>query len=399
MHANGTYRIDIALCALLGLAGFLIPLALGLQLPEVVFLAYDQYYGSDIVQSHHYMSGEEVGPAHLRTSVHPIFSFLVIPPTTILMQLGLPSTTAAAVIVALTGLATCCMVYAFGRVAGISPVDAALLTAVFLASGAFLHWWSVPETYPFGGMSVMFACLAAVIPGVSRIGWVAVAALTLSFTTTNWIAGILAAAQRLSRRDVVVVVVASFVVVAILSLWQKTFIRTAQFFFLPDAVLDEVQHLAAVKVEEHQVGFSDRVVSFVANPWVVPAPVLTESHGIRPDHLAYGPLGWIALIAIGLVAACALWNLWRTPGLRPFVVVPALFLAFQFVLHLVYGDEPFLYSAHFVPAMICVLALGFLGAGAMLCRAAAVVFVAGAGVTNVSAYLAAMAVLETVVLS
>jgi hypothetical protein len=380
--------MDIFLGGCLGLIGFLVSVALVSHLPQVVYDEVDMYYGADINRVYDYMTGQDRF-AHFRSSVHPIFSFLAFPPTRALMGAGLTTASAAGLIVALTAFVTCATIYAFGRLAGLARLDAVLLTTVFTTSATFIHWWSVPETFAFGGMSVAMAFTAALLPAVTRIGWIALAGLTLAFTTTNWVAGFLAASRRLSRGDTALVMAASFAVVAVLAVWQKAFIPTALFFFSPAVLFEELTFVGAINPDAYTVSPTDRIVSFLANTWVAPDFVLTETEGVRPVHLAYGPIGWLALLAVGAVFVCSFWNSLSSSRNQPLIIVPSLFLVFQFLLHMVYGDEPFLYSAHFLPAMICLAALGFLGKSVNYCRAAALIYCVCAAFVNVGAFLAA----------
>jgi hypothetical protein len=386
--------MDICIGGFLGFVGFLVSVTLGSHLPQVVFVEVDMYYGADINRVYDYMTGQDRF-AHFRSSVHPVFSFLAFPPTRALMGVGLSTASAAGLIVALTAFVTCSVLYSFGRLAGLARLDAILLTTMFMTSATFIHWWTVPETFAFGGMSVAMAFTAALMPSVTRIGWVALAGLTLSFTTTNWVAGLLAASQRLSRSDTVLVLAASFAVVALLAVWQKAFIPTALFFFSPAVVFDELNFVGAINPDAYRVSPLDRVASFLANTWVAPDFVLTETEGLRPVHLAYSLIGWLALLAVGAVFVCSFWNSRNASLVQPLILVPSLFLAFQFILHMVYGDEPFLYSAHFLPAMLCIAAPGFLGKSVNYCRAAAIIYCVCAAFTNVKAFLSATQVLSS----
>ena len=63
-----------------------------------------------------------------------------------------------------------------------------------------------------------------------------------------------------------------------------------------------------------------------------------------------GSTAWIVLLTAGIMAVIRGAGPWR---LR--VIVTALLIE-QLFLHTVYGDEPFLYAAHFVPLLILLTA-------------------------------------------
>lgn len=63
-------------------------------------------------------------------------------------------------------------------------------------------------------------------------------------------------------------------------------------------------------------------------------------------------------------------------------------LSFEFILHQVYGDEPFLYSAHFIPAFTMLIAFGLAGRASRLARVAAIVFILAGTTANLRTFLA-----------
>ena len=64
-----------------------------------------------------------------------------------------------------------------------------------------------------------------------------------------------------------------------------------------------------------------------------------------------------AMIAITAYLAVALFRFIRSTNLRDIGALVAGFILLQLLLHLVYGDEPFLYSYHFLPFLIIFIAL------------------------------------------
>jgi len=70
------------------------------------------------------------------------------------------------------------------------------------------------------------------------------------------------------------------------------------------------------------------------------------------------------------------------PELRAFSLTLIAYLVGQMLLHLIYGDEPFLYSAHFMPAMIMVGAIGFLCPARVVTRGVALLFIITAAISN-----------------
>jgi hypothetical protein len=95
-----------------------------------------------------------------------------------------------------------------------------------------------------------------------------------------------------------------------------------------------------------------------------------------------GAILWVAMLAWGGIRAV------RDPVLGRLAIALALFILFQLALHLVYGDEMFLYTLNFVPLMVVLAAFALLGERRALAR---VGFVALAGCllyNNLSEYIA-----------
>ena len=67
-----------------------------------------------------------------------------------------------------------------------------------------------------------------------------------------------------------------------------------------------------------------------------------------------GWAGGSALVLWSLLLAAGVVGLLRTPRSRGFAAVLGLTLAAQVALHLIYGDETFLYAAHFLPLLMAV---------------------------------------------
>lgn len=379
--------LDLAIAAVIGMLAGALSLALSRYIAPILYVDVDLYFGADINRVYDYMTGQGRF-AQFRSNVHPVFTFLLFPPTRSFMGIGFTPEQATQILVALSAGATTVMIYAIGRLTGLSRLDAALLGALFIASGAFVFWWTVPETFAFGGMSVALAFMVALLRSTGLLAWVLTSALSLAITTTNLAAPLIAGIFRLGWTRTIQVAAISFGLVVVLSVWQRAYLPTARLFFLPGSILEELAFVQMLADVGWSVSFGGKLASFWLAPWVVPETVLTGTQGIRPVHLAYGLSGWLGLSGLLALNIAVLDTLRHRADLRALVLAPALFLAFQFVLHLVYGDEPFLYSAHFMPAFLCIAAAGFLGRMAWLCRVGVLVLVVIGGLTNVMTFMA-----------
>ena len=79
----------------------------------------------------------------------------------------------------------------------------------------------------------------------------------------------------------------------------------------------------------------------------------------------------------------------------------SVFIGSEYILHLVYGDSPFLYSAHFLPAMVVLVGLSLANSAKTSAamrgwiRSAAVVFIALSLPLNIQAFLKAVHLAES----
>jgi hypothetical protein len=100
-------------------------------------------------------------------------------------------------------------------------------------------------------------------------------------------------------------------------------------------------------------GKTGRILS--TGEMIVP-PRRLVTQGARPGSGSrwgqMAALCWVVLLGVGLR------GLWTGPGHQLFRVVLAVTLLGQVGLHLLYGDETFLYTPHFLPLLLLVVAFG-----------------------------------------
>lgn len=386
---------EILIVSIIAVLAAGISMSLSARLAPALYAEFDLYFGADINRVYDYMGGQGQ-IVQYRSTVHPVFTFLFFPPTRGLIGVGFSPEQAVRIVVALGAGTTTAILYITGRLIGLLRLDCLLLCAMFIASAGFVFWWSVPETFSFGGMSIALSFLVALLPSASILVWSLTGALALSITTTNWAAPLIGSFLRLGWRKMLRVALISFGLVVILSIWQRAYLPTSRFFFMPGALTGELAYVPMVSEVSPSIGLGSNLASFWLAPWVMPASALIESASplndtvkvpsIRPVHFAYGLPGWLALGGVLAVAVAAVDAMRRHAGLRALASVAGLFLVFQFLLHMVYGDEPFLYTAHFMPAFMIILATGFLGRLALICRIGAIVFIVLGGATNFMAF-------------
>ena len=308
---------------------------------------------------------------HHRTNVHPLFSILMHPAYTALARMnGVKADTEPespahiAVSNLLSGLgggAAMALLFFLLRSIGTPGLDA-VVYAVLAASSAFaLFWFSVPETYAWGSISILFALLIAAVGCRRRLHviWYALASLgTFAITTTNWSVGLLATWTRWRWRKALVVTMAVLCVASGLSITQKLLFPSSWFFF---NIAREKNYV----MQEHGGGPVASMRSLLFHTIVAPEPTTIvhprypDAKIIRIQDRSPGGASLVGKAAAGLwglLIAGGVWALVRHRGLLPFRITLGLSLAGQCALHAVYGSETFLYSAHFGPMMILCVA-------------------------------------------
>jgi hypothetical protein len=295
---------------------------------------------------------------HYRTSVHPLFSLLVASPI-LLATHGLQVPEFRAVLAALSVNAALVtgILYIVLRLF-LPLLDAVLYSVLFLSSAAFIFWFGTPETFAWGGMSLLVALLIGAAAPFGR-GWctmVLASALTLSFTVTNWMGGLAAALVSQPLRRAVQASVYAFALVAVLTPVQYMVFPSAGKFLY---AREEQHYLKRDLLEKGATNAANFWVgSLLASRPTLYPPYKDAQHGslgsTNGDLAAVGRIAgiaWLALLGMGL------WASVRDARFRSLKIALALMLAGQAALHLVYVDEPFLYAAHYLPLLIVLAAL------------------------------------------
>ena len=351
--------------------------------------AFDTWFDGDNLRYFDMMSIRDADAT--RTTRHPLFPLFAYPPVKALMMLRIDRITAARISVAGVGATCIALLFLLLRCIGCRRFDAALFSLVLAVSAASMFWFVLPESYPFGSASILLAVFIVALGEVLEIApwwYLLVSAVTLSFTTTNWMIGILATFARLRWRKAVQVTVGAFMLVLFLWGIQKAiFPRASFFFYLPTASNGGDQFVMADKAG----GLRKISTAAIFHSMVMPdikegerfipedGPVLTVQHSAPGSTGFWGKLAvgaWILLLAFGVWSLIFLNRLFRPR------VVLALGLIGLLAVHSLFGIETFLYSLHFIPLLVAVAALGTLTRARPLVLALAGILVVSAGVNN-----------------
>jgi hypothetical protein len=301
---------------------------------------------------------------HYRSEVHPLFSLLTAPVVYVLATtLRISHVQAIRLVVAVTAAMWAVTLFSLLRLLGLRRLTAVWFAVMGTTTSAAVWWFAVPETFALGAVGIMLALIVITLSSsrtVPAAVYTAVSAFTLSVTVTNWMAGIVMAAVALPTRRAIQTSVKALGLVIAAWTFQKVFFRSVRFFLRSTHELKYVEPLSAYRLWQviraffvHSV-LAPQYVIVEAGPYrSIPLKLVTQFSPMASDAWALvGGSAWLGLLAIGAVAMVTMREHARIR------LSLAIILGGQFALHLVYGNETFLYSLHWVPLLVVVAALG-----------------------------------------
>jgi hypothetical protein len=304
---------------------------------------------------------------HHRANIRPLFSLISIPVTALISKLsGVRGIDAIWIF-----NAACMSVWAGGlyltvRTLGAATVPALLAGALGAASASAMYWFIVPETYALSSMCLVLLLLLAAVEvrrPQGRLVWIASGTLVACTLASNILAVFVLSFCMKPRKE------ALQISAAVIALFVAALF--AQRVILPTGATVRPGNV------EGESGFvlhpdSGGPACIAAAVWISPliAPGArtvgeAEATGHRVSvqcmQPASGPLRlaaaalWLGVFAWGVAA---LFRRRDDSGrLRRFTCGVLGALALNSLLHMVYGEETFLYALHFTPYLL-VLASG-----------------------------------------
>jgi hypothetical protein len=324
---------------------------------------------------------------HYRTKVHPLFSLIAYPPVFGLkLVFGVSPRMAVNIVITAVAMLWISSFYLLLRLIRCHRLDAILFTLLMITSATAMCWTVVPETYIFGSLSILLALITTAISQRYEIpSWwyTAISSLTMSFTITNWMAGIFATFIKYHWKRALQITVNAFCAVVILWGVQKYIFPTAT-FFLGDK--EEIEYVN----NPHTGGPLHIMRSFFFHTMIIPqinisyryeppVPILITQPSPIGSASTWGLIAvfvWIILLGLGLK------SLFFLDQATQFRKVLALTLLGQFALHMLYGDETFLYSLHYGPLLVLVASLTTLTRDRIKALVLVVLLLITAGVNN-----------------
>jgi hypothetical protein len=326
--------------------------------------AWDAWFNSDVPRVYAEMVFR--GASHWRINAHPLFPLITFP-LVFILRAGLHLEPISAVRMVIAGVASLWIstLFLILRLVGCRRLDALLFSILASVSASAMFWFVIPETFSFGSLTILLALLVVAISQrrrLSQLWYVLVSALTLSFTITNWMAGIFATfVDHRWKRSLRITAMA---LLAVVMLWGVQKVAFPDIPYVPFATIDLKWERKYV-FRKDSGGPLQAVRSFVFHSMVCPAievrPNDPRLFMMVTQHSSPGTASTWGTIAVGLWAALLGLGLWGVLSMRQhrhLRLVLGLTLIGQLVLHVVYGQETFLYSLHFGPLLVLLAAFG-----------------------------------------
>jgi hypothetical protein len=329
-----------------------------------------------------------------RTSVHPIAPVVTTSFVRFLELVGLSPAAAAKGLMYGVACLGPAIFYCALRLHGLPRLVAIVFTAVLITSAAFIYWAPAPELAMSAMVTIVVALAALAYKGeLGLLTWIAISALTLSVTITNWTVGLIASFRKLPFFRFAKVSAAALALVMVISTVQYHVLPMAYRFYTGGA-----RH----ETDYFEFGPIAAVRSIFVTTISAPASMVEVQDGDEvvtnqksglfdrtPAGIAVAT-AWLAVLGAGV------WGGIRTFAVSPVPLGLAMMIAFQVVLHCLYGDPTIMYAPHFLPMIVMTAALSwFTPARWPALALAAFVAVAG-GVDNFGQFKAAAALAQQV---
>jgi hypothetical protein len=383
---RGGYAADALIAALLALgAAYFAWVLTGMHGHIPILLdakADDVWFEADVSRVYDNMSARFSN--HFRSQVHPLFSLYGLGLTHLFTWLpGLDKMGAVRLAIAATAALWMVLFFVLLRTLRCRRLDATVFSLVAATSASFFFWIAVPETYLIGSATIV------VVLAITALGerrdippWldVAMAAAALSILVTNFMFGLISLTVR-HRLKVAAQLAANALVVVVLLWTVQKFIAPSAHFFLGDH--EGVAHVEAMTVPK--IFFLDTLVmpdiESIANdhPWLwLKLSTQTSLTWKLTTSGTIALVAWIILLTAGAWAAVSMRSLGK------FRLILGLGIAGQLLLHMLYGNESFLYALNWLPLLVTVAALSTLTRLRWMSLAAAIVFIVSAAHHNYS---------------
>ncbi|MGP1381923.1 MAG: hypothetical protein ACTS2F_00095 [Thainema sp.] len=350
----------------------------------------DTWFDSDVAAYYLTLANPHEDVLHSRAYKHPLISFAFCLPVYFLHFFQIDVLIAVRLMMSTVAGLWLSSLFAFLRLMGCRTVDAILLSFLGGISAAGLFWFPILESYPMGSLGYIWALAWVALTEFCCLPWsfgVFISAINLSITITNWLVAWIATGlvypwQRALRINGV-----ALLIVMILVGMQRVLFDSS----LPWIHRNELKYVASSEVGN----WWNIIQSFLCHTVVMPAVqvIAHPSKGFPIMSVQFSTPGTgsiVGAIAVGLwlgLLALGLWQLFTMKTHLRLRLMLGLSLLGQLGLHLIYtGRETFLYSLHFLPFFIGILALGALNTKRSIFIALLVTLLICTGFNNITQF-------------
>jgi len=321
---------------------------------------------------------------HGDTNVHPLF-VLFTNPLGALLGSFLPVTVAIVLLNTLFGTLSIWLAYRCFTEMGLPKYQSSLWTILAGSTASQLMFVSLPERHIFASFSITLMCLYCIRhPGKIRHFLIA-GVVTLGVTVTNFIqCGILFYLSLFNRNDdnrnptfkasvrkTVQFGLTTLLLAVALSMAQKKIWPDTRYFFLPEVYEEETDFMETPSSSEQ---FTDRFLELSAHMLVfnIAAPKTTIDTdgkfapltlGLESFH-SYKAVGWMALSGWTLLLFLGLYLVFfrRHNKYFWFQIGSMICVFFNIGMHMLYGDDFFLYTVNWTFLLIAGVASAMVSA-------------------------------------
>lgn len=341
-----------------------------------------------------------------RSAVHPLFVLFLNPAGSTLASLLGSHTLSAVLLTSLAGAAGVFLLQLFLFRLGAPLGWSVLWSSIYASSASLLVFSAMPDTFVYGGTAILASMLLAA--GRHGAGAHLFASLvSFGITSTNLAVSIVLYMASLRQRLGATVMRGAALTLAVLivavgaALVQKALYPNARAFYSPaeygsgvsgyTAGFDNLRQVAgrAIRLSLHVGAYSlfapapyieqeERYLDLgaptaqahtchrvcaatrLADPRVRPV----NSHPAQltfmgPSHFMFSAAGWIGLLAWGAILAAGVWQIARRriEGNPRLLAGLCVGIGCNVALHMIFGDDLFLYSAHWMPLLVGAAAL------------------------------------------
>lgn len=369
----------------------------------------NSYFDADIPRVYENLTIRTSG--HHQTFKHPLFSIVFWPLTQSINTLVQNEYLSIRITLALNSCLSIAALWSLLRKFRLQAIDRVLLVLLYLASGGFIFWYSVIETFPFGATTVLIALHAiywfkCTSPRMRTVLMLFSGVASISVTITNFAATVFAVLTAHGAFDNIFL--RSFTetikkqIRPLFAYFATVFLLAAGLSIVQDRLFGEATlffNLRLFRKETVHVGGNDAVKlwarpgQLLLSPIVVPKldyvsiPSIfrTRSGLTFADTLVltarlngvqfHTILSSVASVTWSILLITGLFCVFRPPAklehahhesldssaINCFRTRKASFLTLLtfFVMHLIYGQMPFLYIAHLLPLLVIIASGSF----------------------------------------